>query len=661
MSLPIEKNSTIPTTSRLIIFGVTLAILLLPVLIYMPGLSGPFIFDDKANIVDNKNIQINQLSLTTINEAAHSLSSGALGRPLAGISFAINYYLAGGLTHTFGYKVFNLIVHIINGFLIFWVVSLIIAQLPGRSVFPTETANNKKNILIFAGLCAIIWVIHPIQLTSVLYVVQRMTSMAALFIMLSIIAYIYARNALNRRENYRALSYFSAAALSAVTSAACKETALLLPLYLGLIEFSLFYSQPPWSHWQRLPRLWRTYLLSGLIIVFILIVFFVIEFSLPRYANRDFTMFERILTETRILLFYLGQIFVPRLSSFGIYHDDIAVSTSLFSPWTTLPSVIVIIGILFSAFHYRRKLPLLAFAILWFFSSHAIESTVYPLELIHEHRNYLASLGPILLIVYGLLSIIWRLQTKLIWAVIPLIVLSLVMTTTVRSMQWADSLNLLEAETNYHPDSPRAWGDLYTTQIKSNMPVEALKSLQNAIRLRPKNPGYYLTLYIYAKAFDANLATNAYNNLLMHIADDPESYTLVSQLQSINKCLDTTCKDLQKDFGIWVTEAMKYSNSPRYKYYMACYLYARHDFNASLQFLNQSIKDGQSKHASPFIKRIQVLLALKKFDAAKTAYSDLQKLNKKKLFIRSSYMKEIQRVIIESEQRLHQLQLHHQL
>ena len=646
MSSPNEDNVT-KRQIPILTLGIGLAIVLLSIAIYYPGLNGPFVFDDLPNIVYNNAIHITQLSFSSLSTAAHSLHSGPLDRPLAAITFAINYYLGDGVTQTHGYKIFNLIVHIINGILIFWFVYLIISKMPKYNLFSPRLATIKKNKILFAGFCAILWTVHPIQVTSVLYVVQRMTSMAAMFMLLSLIAYIYARSAFSRRQNFRALISFLLAVLAGIAGAFSKETVILLFPYVLLIEFALFYEQQPWSLWHKLSKERRRVIVAVSSITFLLLMYGAIEFALPGYANRDFTISQRVLTESRILVFYIAQLFIPRLSEFGLYHDDITISTSLISPWTTLSSCMFIFAILLFAFRYRRKYPLLGFGVFWFFVSNSLESTFFPLELIHEHRNYLASLGPVLIVAAGIAVLAKNTQNNKVWLLAPLVIFIFGAATAVRTSEWGSLASLLEAEANNHPKSSRAWADLFSVQTRMNMPDKAITSIQKAIKLRPNEPGYYLLLYLYTKPFAAKMSTHANEMLLQHIPDQPDSIILANTLQKIIPCLNTSCKDLQQDFSEWVRTVLKYYHSPRYQYYLGTVLYFQGHYEDSLKFLDASIADGKEEHASPIIKRIQVLLALNRFDDAKTTFEKLEQLNKKYLYVSASDMMKLRQEIIE--------------
>ena len=143
------------------------------------------------------------------------------------------------------------------------------------------------------------------------------------------------------------------------------------------------------------------------------------------------------------------------------------------------------------------------------------------------------------------------------------------------------------------------------------------------------------------------MSTHANEMLLQHIPDQPDSIILANTLQKIIPCLNTSCKDLQQDFSEWVRTVLKYYHSPRYQYYLGTVLYFQGHYEDSLKFLDASIADGKEEHASPIIKRIQVLLALNRFDDAKTTFEKLEQLNKKYLYVSASDMMKLRQEIIE--------------
>jgi hypothetical protein len=117
------------------------------------------------------------------------------------------------------------------------------------------------------------------------------------------------------------------------------------------------------------------------------------------YGLRDFSLTERLLTEGRVLWFYLGLILFPRLEAFGLFHDDFTLSTGVFAPWTTLPALAGLVGLGWLSWRMRKRMPLVSFGTAWFLIGHGMESTFLPLEIVHEHRNYLPLFGILLAVV----------------------------------------------------------------------------------------------------------------------------------------------------------------------------------------------------------------------------------------------------------------------
>ncbi len=598
-------------------------LLLLPILIYSPGLHGPFILDDSYNILQNKAVHVQNLSFAALHGAATSLISGILGRPLAAISFAFNYYLSHDANNPYGFKLFNVVIHTLNGLLIFWFVRLLFLRLLAHPAQPLKAFTRHSSITLLAGLTALLWVCHPIQLTSVLYVVQRMTSMAALFMLLALIAYLKARTAQQTRIRWLWLATIPLWSVLALLS---KETGFLLPLYILVLELVLFPEASPWKYWPRLKRQVRWLILLGACMLAILLITAAVRYSLPAYAPRDFTMMERLLTEARALVFYIGQILVPRLSSFGLYHDDFGISHTLLQPWATLPAVLSIAALLLLALFTLRRQPLLSLGLLWFFTSHALESTVYPFELVYEHRNYLASLGILFIIIQALLWLDAQYRDKRIWLLMPILVFVFAISTTIRSYEWRSLPSLLITHVENHPESPRSWANLSNVYVKNNNYEEAIASLDRAILLDPREPGYYIYLYMDITHLGLPLPEIEKNRIIEAISNNPQTTMLTSVFDKMNRCIDSSCKDLQNISEIWLRAALSATDSPRFRYYLGNNLAAQGKLKKGLAYIDLSIKQAPN-HLSPYIGRIDVLLKQGKIEEAKKTYNRLNSMS----------------------------------
>jgi hypothetical protein len=407
-------------------------------------MTGGFVFDDYVNIVDNQGLVLDELSVGSLWTGAWSSQSGPLKRPLAMATLALNRSLNG--TDPFYYKVANLVIHLSVGVLLFVLVRSL-----GRLVL-----KDSSTAWLFGLSVATLWLLHPLNLTSVLYVVQRMTSLSALFSVLGLIAYVYARTRVERPIIGLALGMLSLLACTGLASL-CKETGLLTLVYAGVLEITVlrFAGLGPDQRGGFLKRLYIGMALSGAVVAAIT-TWYAWDRLTSGYLYREFSMVERLLTQGRALVFYLQQIFVPNLSVLGLFHDDFEISRSLISPITTLPAILLIAGLLALGVVKRHAWPIVSFAILWFFGGHLLESTFLPLEMVHEHRNYLPMVGPLCLLAYAALKT-WdlSLDTRVFRFGLAAFILLLAGQTGVRAWQWGNPLLHAGYEVSHHPDSYR--------------------------------------------------------------------------------------------------------------------------------------------------------------------------------------------------------------
>lgn len=412
--------------------------------IYWPGLHGGFIFDDFANIVDNSRLKIQDLTPGELVRAADSGTAGPTKRPLSMISFALNFYF-GGLSPFF-YKLTNLIIHVLNGLLIF-VLARACLEGSGR-------VSREKAITIALATSAA-WLLHPLNLTSVLYVVQRMSSLSTLFTLLALYSYVYVR--LGKFKSDSVFLAIGALTIFAALATLSKENGVLTFAYALIIEICfLKFLTKDRVRGKLLVAFFAIVVLLG--IGTNLLVFTAWKGWLDEiYISRDFTLSERLLTESRAVLFYLKMLFLPNISELGLYHDDFTVSKSLFDPPTTFVSLIIITVLLVIAITLRNRAAMLSFAVLWYMTGHVVESTYLPLELVHEHRTYLANFGPLFLVCMILFSPPKDLLTPASWRYLGIGFLSvLALVTLIRSGQWENPVIHAALEAENHPESYRA-------------------------------------------------------------------------------------------------------------------------------------------------------------------------------------------------------------
>lgn len=414
-----------------------------PIVIYFPGLHGDFFLDDYPHIVHNYAIQIDQLNFDTLWTAANSTNSGPLGRPLALASFAINHYFTG--LDPYYFKLINLLLHLSTGIGIFYTLRGIARRL--AFVHATQ----------IAFFTALLWAIHPLNVSTVLYSVQRMTGLATLFMVWGMVAYLHGREQLLQQRQV-GWGWILLGLASGVIGMYAKETAVLILGYLLVIEGLVFRFRLP-SPTQR-HILQSGYLaVVGLPLAWVLTTrLFAPGWVEAVYANRAFTLNERLLTEGRVLWDYLYLTWLPNIQAMGLYHDGYPISHSLFDPPATFVALAAHATLISVAFMLHKKWPMLLFGVAWFYVGHSVEATVLPLEIKYEHRNYLAMLGMLLMMVHGIFSASTHLTNarKIRQVVIAAILLTFGGSALVRSGQFGDFRGFAGMEAEHYPDSSRA-------------------------------------------------------------------------------------------------------------------------------------------------------------------------------------------------------------
>ena len=429
------------------------------VAVYWPGLSGPFVFDDHGNIVRNPGVMMEELSWDYVREAAlSSYGQKGIQRPLARISYALNYYFADQKFDRFYFKATNLIIHIINSFLLLFLMTMLLKAMRLCGDANARVINGEPLWHWFPLVVTLVWMLHPIQLTSILYVVQRMTSMAGTGVLVGIALFTYGRLRVEQGRAWGMTTMVLAVGLGTTLGVVSKENAILTPLFACLVELFFFNRRNLDARtWRKLKRLYV--LVIGLTTVAMLTIALTrFDFIMSSYDVRNFTLLERLMTQSRVLFKYLSLIVYPDIQEFGLFHDDIRISTSLFSPWTTIISVIGWIVVIILAVWSVRTRNLFGFGALWYLSGHIVESSVLGLEIAHEHRNYIPSLGPLFAICFAVFLLITR-RPSMRRAIVALVVCLLVansFVTYTRATVWETRTSLLFFAVRNHPDSYRA-------------------------------------------------------------------------------------------------------------------------------------------------------------------------------------------------------------
>jgi tetratricopeptide (TPR) repeat protein len=456
--------------------------------VYCNTFNADWQFDDKPNILNNhylhiKNFKPGSLVQTFYTNPTDPGNFGEkLNRPISFLTFSINWYF--GKNMVIGYHIVNFLIHFLTTTFLFIAILNLLKT-------PNLKEKFERNKYFIAFLSAALWAINPIQTQAVTYIVQRIASLAAMFYILSMLFYIKCRMS---GSSLHRIFFLLGCVLTFLLALGSKENAAMLPASLLLIEFTCF-QKHNWSYSKK-SYFWGS--AAGGVIILLLGVWLFnpeITFSwLNGYGNRPFTLVERILTEPRIVLFYLSQIFFPLPIRLSVEHD-VSLSISLFQPWTTLPAILFTLLLIGLGFSQIRKRPTIALAILFFFLNHIIESTVIPLELIFEHRNYLPSMFLFLPIaavfqwLYTYCTANKQPLTGVLTGLLVLLIVCLGTGTYIRNLAWATETSLWRDAMKKAPQSARpltnlAWQMAYGPDARPSQYNEALKLYEKALSLQ---------------------------------------------------------------------------------------------------------------------------------------------------------------------------------
>jgi protein O-mannosyl-transferase len=487
--------------------------LLLTVLVYAPGLHGPVIFDDMPNIFENGRMQaVDGFDGRKIAAATWSGDAGPLKRPVSMLTFALNYAATGA--DVFYFKVTNLAVHLITGLSLGYLTWLLLGAYRERQRPDLSPVRQAWLSLLVAAA----WLLHPLNLSPVLHVVQRMTSLCALFTVWGLIFYLLGRERLTRHGRSLAgwsmigFGLFGFGALAALS----KENGALLPFFMILIEALLFdFHCRTAQARRRLVILCTAFVLSSAVFGLYYLGAFRPSGLSGAYVNRPFTWHERALTEGRVLWFYLKMLLWPDIRAMGVFHDDFSISAGLLSPLPTLLAWLGWLLMILLVVLVRRKAPLFAFGVLFFLIGHSMESGIVALDLIHEHRNYLPAFGILLALLYYATHP--RLYAGSRWPAAGLtgiVVLAvLAFTTAARAGTWSNIMTLMTTDVTHHPQSARsslmfgkALFDIVEKRLAQGDDSKEIQSLRGSVRdvfenIRRKDD-FYLNAHIWLLALD---------------------------------------------------------------------------------------------------------------------------------------------------------------
>jgi len=508
--------------------------LLLPILLgavfylYSPAFGAHFSFDDAPNLE-----QLRHLDLANPVQVAEFILGGSvnggIGRPIAFASFVLQAHYWPNDPGAFIYV--NTLIHLLNGVLVAWMALRLHRLVPSLAI----SAEG------FSLSLAAVWLLQPLLASASLMVVQRMTTLSASFMLTGLIAYLAGREAISK-GNFRGwFAMVASVGLGTGLAVLTKENGALLPLYVWVLEITLLRANKP----SRSITSWRFVLaIPGLL----LMLYWATHWHqlADSMRSRPFSLDERLLSEARILAEYLLLLFLPVRSKLGPFHDDYIVSHGLFDPPSTLFCVVGWLALTALAIIKRERHPLISFAVLWFLIGHSLESTVFNLELYFEHRNYLPSLGPLIL----LCSWLWRLPVQQLRLGLVVFCLYLGLEAFVLrelTSMWGKPHVAAHLLASSHPGSERAWQRLAEIHLMDGDASKSQEAIHQGFKQNPHLVGLgmgELQLACYQGKDISTLVTN----LMPSLKQGDRSYAaLVALKNMIDKLEDKPCPGLRAE------------------------------------------------------------------------------------------------------------------
>ncbi len=403
--------------------------------LYSPGLDGPRLLDDDSVLKILTALQ-GHPDWATVRLILSDGNAGSAHRPIAMLTFIANYLSTGSAFRPF--KITNVLIHLATGAAIYFFIVQILLRL-------RQGAARQSALLL-----TLVWLCLPLQVSTVLYVVQRMAQLVTLFSFLSLGFYVFWRRRLSAEKPAPwALAGFL---MSTTLALLCKENAALIAPFIIILEWLLLLPSETSSPRRRaLTRFYGGVSVIGLVASLWILIFH--GSSLMHYENRDFTLSQRLLTEPRVLLDYLQQIFIPNLAEIGIFHDDYPLSYGLLTPPATLFAIVFWASLATLAVLLRHRRPLFAFGILFFLVGQSMESSFISLELYFDHRNYLPSVG-LILAIFALLQPLRRQHTLLLSVTLLYIALMSAL-TAMKAADFSSLDTMMFTNLQRHPHSHR--------------------------------------------------------------------------------------------------------------------------------------------------------------------------------------------------------------
>lgn len=496
--------------------------------IYSNTFHSPFVFDDGPSITRNPTIK-NLENFFGRSTGYDKYPTRFLGYA----TFALNYRV--GELDPLWYHVVNLAIHIVNSLLVCF-----IAYFTFHTPF-LKNSDYEETSKISAVIAGTLFLIHPVQTEAVTFIVQRLTSLATMFCLISLLFYIKSVSLLNDMK-LKHYAYYGLSLISCMAAMKTKEISFTFPAMLFLYEFMFFE--------RTLKR--RVFLLSPFFLTFLIIPLSLIDFLAPMEkvlsdvgatmrVQTDMPRLDYFITQISVIATYVRLLFVPIHQNLDY---DYPTYHSIFHPRVFISGLFLLAFVGVAVWLYLRSrknasagLRVVSFGIIWFFIMLSVESSLIPIvDVIFEHRVYLPSFGAFLSFAVAVSLISWRRQRR-VWAgALILIMAVLSVATYKRNTIWRDDLALWSDTVEKSPLKARPHYNLGNSFYLRGRTKEALKEFRTAIQVNPEYADAYLNLGVaYASLGVEDGAERALRKAIQLKPYDAESYYNLGLLYSNRK------------------------------------------------------------------------------------------------------------------------------
>ncbi len=488
-------------------------------LVYSNTFHASFVFDDINFITKNDpNVHMTEFSWGALKKAA--IKGHPRHRYLPNISFAINYYF--GAENPFGYHLVNIGIHLLTGIFLFFLfqATLGLCSRQDGDSFSGNRSIPSVSSEILSFFAVLIWLVHPVQTNAVTYICQRMASMVSMFYILSLLCYVLGRINFRKGKIKTAVFLFSGCILAGCCAVASKENAGPLPIFILFYEWFFFQDLKTFRSCRTL--LWV--LIGGIVFAVVTIHFLGVDpFQriINSYSRREFTLPQRVMTEFRVVVYYLSLLFYPQPSRLILDHNY-PLSTAFPDPFSTLTCLVLIIVIAGLAVYLAKKERLISFALLWFLGNLLIESSVIGIEIIYEHRMYLPTMFLYLMLTIMLFRMMRSKRAAM--GILIVCVMFLSVWAHQRNRIWESDVTFWTDSVKKSPQKARPYQNLaYSLQIRKKF-EDALVYYRKSLAIKP-HPVVYFNMGLCLDGIGYYCdAVDAYGNALKMQYNTPQVY-----------------------------------------------------------------------------------------------------------------------------------------